>query len=135
MAIAEAVYGAFSGIVKPILDKFVPDAKDRLAAEQALANAVFAADLAQIGLNTAEAANTSIFVAGWRPGIGWVCGAAFAWQFVLQPFITYFLLVAGVNIPPMPILDWSQLSVVMTGMLGLAGMRSYEKINKQTPGA
>jgi hypothetical protein len=127
MAIAEAIYGAFSGIVKPILDKWIPDAKDRLEAEQTIMKAAFAIDLAQIGVNTAEAANPNVFVSGWRPFIGWTCGSAFAWQFVGEPVVTYVLLVSGVHVPPIPQLDWSQMSVVLTGMLGLGAMRSYDK--------
>jgi len=127
MAIAEAIYGAFSGIVKPLLDKWIPDAKDRLEAEQVIMKGIFAIDLAQIGVNTAEATNPNVFVSGWRPFIGWTCGSAFAWQFVGEPVLTYVLLVSGVTVPPMPILDWSQMSVVLTGMLGLGAMRSYDK--------
>jgi len=88
---------------------------------------IFAIDLAQIGVNTAEATNPNVFVSGWRPFIGWTCGSAFAWQFVGEPVLTYVLLVSGVTVPPMPILDWSQMSVVLTGMLGLGAMRSYDK--------
>ena len=83
--------------------------------------------LAQIEVNKAEAASGSVFKGGWRPFIGWVCGAAFAYHFVLQPFILFGVAVAGVSIPELPSFDMGSLMTVMMGMLGLGGLRSYEK--------
>jgi len=83
--------------------------------------------LAQIEVNRAEAASGSVFKGGWRPFIGWVCGAAFAYHFVLQPFILFGVAVAGVSIPELPSFDMGSLMTVMMGMLGLGGLRSYEK--------
>tara|TARA_R110000824_G_scaffold319004_1_gene506132 strand:+ start:129 stop:530 length:402 start_codon:yes stop_codon:yes gene_type:complete len=83
--------------------------------------------LAQIEVNRAEAASGSVFKGGWRPFIGWVCGAAFAYHFVLQPFIVFGVAVAGVAIPELPSFDMGSLMTVMMGMLGLGGLRSYEK--------
>jgi hypothetical protein len=83
--------------------------------------------LAQVEVNKAEAASGSVFKGGWRPFIGWVCGAAFAYHFVLQPFIVFGVAVAGVAIPELPSFDMGSLMTVMMGMLGLGGLRSYEK--------
>ena len=83
--------------------------------------------LAQIEVNKAEAASGSVFKGGWRPFIGWVCGAAFAYHFVLQPFIVFGVTVAGVEIPELPTFDMGSLMTVMMGTLGLGGLRSYEK--------
>ena len=83
--------------------------------------------LAQIEVNKTEAASGSVFKGGWRPFIGWVCGAAFAYHFVLQPFILFGVAVAGVAIPELPTFDMGSLMTVMMGMLGLGGLRSYEK--------
>ena len=83
--------------------------------------------LAQIEVNKAEASSGSVFKGGWRPFIGWVCGAAFAYHFVLQPFILFGVAVAGVSIPELPSFDMGSLMTVMMGMLGLGGLRSYEK--------
>ena len=83
--------------------------------------------LAQIEVNKAEAASGSVFKGGWRPFIGWVCGAAFAYHFVLQPFIVFGVTVAGVEMPELPTFDMGSLMTVMMGMLGLGGLRSYEK--------
>jgi hypothetical protein len=68
-----------------------------------------------------------VFKGGWRPFIGWVCGAAFAYHFVLQPLIVFGVTVAGVKIPELPTFDMGSLLTVMMGMLGLGGLRSYEK--------
>jgi hypothetical protein len=68
-----------------------------------------------------------VFKGGGRPFIGWVCGAAFAYHFVLQPFIVFGVSVAGVEIPELPTFDMGSLMTVMMGMLGLGGLRSYEK--------
>ena len=83
--------------------------------------------LAQVEVNKAEAASGSVFKGGWRPFIGWVCGAAFAYHFVLQPFIVFGVAVAGVAIPELPSFDMGSLMTVMMGRLGLGGLRSYEK--------
>ena len=83
--------------------------------------------LAQVEVNKAEAESGSVFKGGWRPFIGWVCGAAFAYHFVLQPLILFGVTVAGVQIPELPTFDMTSLMTVMMGMLGLGGLRSYEK--------
>ena len=83
--------------------------------------------LSQIEVNKAEASSGSVFKGGWRPFIGWVCGAAFAYHFVIQPFILFGVAVAGVQIPELPTFDMGSLMTVMMGMLGLGGLRSYEK--------
>ena len=83
--------------------------------------------LAQIEVNKAEAASGSVFKGGWRPFIGWVCGVAFAYHFVLQPFIVFVVAAAGIAIPKLPTFDMGSLMTVMMGMLGLGGLRSYEK--------
>jgi hypothetical protein len=83
--------------------------------------------LAQVEVNKAEAESGSVFKGGWRPFIGWVCGAAFAYHFVLQPFIVFGVTVAGVQVPELPTFDMGSLMTVMMGMLGLGGLRSYEK--------
>ena len=84
----------------------------------------------QIEVNKQEASNNSIFVAGWRPFVGWVCGSAFAWTFVLQPIVVAVAAAVGRPINPkdLAILDFSQIQPVLYGMLGLGAMRTYEKV-------
>ena len=126
--------GILSALIGPAIElagKFIAD-KDQ-AAKLAHELSTMAdkhsheALLAQIEVNKAEAASGSVFKGGWRPFIGWVCGAAFAYHFVLQPFILFGVAVAGVAIPELPSFDMSSLMTVMLGMLWLGGLRSYEK--------
>ncbi len=126
--------GILSALIGPATElagKFIQD-KDK-AAELAHSLSTMAdkhaqeAMLAQVEVNKAEAESGSVFKGGWRPFIGWVCGAAFAYHFVLQPFILFGVAVAGVTIPELPSFDMGSLMTVMMGMLGLGGLRSYEK--------
>lgn len=92
-----------------------------------------AIDLAQIEVNKIEAASSSVFVAGWRPAIGWIGAAAMAYQFLLYPVLLWgWAYMQGTGwipkelVPP-PVLDADQLWVILSGILGIAGMRSFEK--------
>ena len=121
--------GAVANVVSGVMDRFWP--KQMTEAEKASANlaileALKASDLAQIEVNKAEAAHASWFVAGWRPAVGWTCAAAFAYTFVVQPFMYSMLGLFGVKVP-LPILDMGALMTVLLGMLGMGGMRSWEK--------
>lgn len=122
---------ALIGPVTGILDKFIEDKdqKAALAHEIATMSERHAQELAkgQLEINKAEAASGSVFKGGWRPFIGWVCGVAFAYHFVLQPLIVFGVTAAGVKIPELPSFDMGSLMTVMMGMLGLGGLRSYEK--------
>jgi hypothetical protein len=90
-------------------------------------------DLAQIEVNKAEARHASMFVAGWRPAIGWIGVAALAYQFLIYPLSlwawTYLQGTGWIpkELQPPPLLDADQLWVMLSGILGIAGMRSYEK--------
>ena len=86
-----------------------------------------AIDMAQIEVNKIEAGSSSIFVAGWRPFIGWGCGSAFLYSAMFEP-IARFVAQVGFNYTgAFPQLDTNLTMQVMVGMLGMAGMRSYEK--------
>ena len=95
-----------------------------------------AASTGQIEVNKAEATNESLFVSGWRPAIGWSCALAFAWTFVIAPLVAYSATLAGWK-GSLPSLDLNQLMPVLLGMLGLGGMRTYEKVSgvKMKPGS
>lgn len=85
-------------------------------------------DIAQTEVNKAEATNPSLFVAGWRPAIGWVCAAALGYQFMLYPLLSWFAVaVLGTDKAP-PGLNMSELFPLIFGMLGIAGMRSFDKL-------
>jgi len=123
--------GALIGPVTGLLDKFIEDKdqKNALAHEIATMSEKHAQELAmaQIEVNKAEAASGSIFKGGWRPFIGWVCGFAFAYHFILQPILLFGTAAAGISLPPLPEFDMSQMMPVLLGMLGLGGLRTFEK--------
>lgn len=117
--------------ISNLLDKIVPDADERakLAHEIATMAERHAHELAlaQIEVNKAEAASGSIFKGGWRPFIGWVCGTAFAYHFVLQPLLIFLVALYGWEIPNLPDFDMASLMTVLGGLLGLGGLRTFEK--------
>ena len=88
----------------------------------------------QLQVNNEEARHASIFVAGWRPAVGWVCVLALAYQFIVYPLLIWGwngMQAAGwiaANLPPPPLLDVEALMVLVTGMLGIAGARTWEKL-------
>ena len=123
-----------SSLIEPvtgILDKFVEDKdqKAKLAHEISTMADRHAQQLAlaQIEVNKAEAASSSVWKGGWRPFVGWVCGTAFAYHFVIQPLAIFGLAAYGMEVPPLPDFEMSQLMTVLMGMLGLGGLRSFEK--------
>ena len=117
--------------VTGLLDKFIPDAdeRNRLAHEIATMSERHAHELAkgQIEINKAEAAHKSMFVAGWRPFVGWTCGVALAWHFVGQPLAVFVISYSGIEAPALPVFEMESLLTVLLGMLGLVGLRTFEK--------
>ena len=122
---------ALLGPATQLLDKFVEDKdkKNELAHEIATMAERHAQELAkgQLEINKEEAKHRSIFVSGWRPSVGWVCSIAMAYHFVLQPLIVFGVTIAGVAIPELPKFDMNSLMTVLMGMLGLGGLRTFEK--------
>jgi len=92
-----------------------------------------ATDLAQIEVNKVEAASSSVFVSGWRPAIGWIGVAAMGYQFLAYPLFQWgWKYLQAINwvpadMDPPPVLEADQLWVILSGILGIAGMRSFEK--------
>jgi phenylpyruvate tautomerase PptA (4-oxalocrotonate tautomerase family) len=119
------------GPVTGLLDKFIEDKdqKAALAHEIATMSSKHAQQLAlaQISVNAAEAASGSLFKGGWRPFIGWTCGLAFFYHFVGQPVAVFVMTVSGTEIPTLPEFDMGTLLTVLGGMLGIGGLRTYEK--------
>ena len=106
-----------------------PNARAKAAEEyqRALLDAAQKADADQRAANLAEAANPSVFVAGWRPAIGWVCALALGFQYLLRPLGTWAQGIWWPGLPPLPGLD-DALWQLMFGMLGMGSLRSFEKI-------
>lgn len=123
--------GALLGPATQLLDKFVEDKdkKNELAHEIATMAERHAQELAkgQLEINREEAKHRSLWVAGWRPFVGWVCGVALAYHFVLAPFIVFGVGIAGYQLPALPEFDMGSLMTVLMGMLGLGGLRTFEK--------
>ncbi len=113
-----------------LIDRLIPDEAGRerakLEMEAKLLEAANAANIAQMEVNKTEAGHTSIFVAGWRPFIGWCCGLALGFQFVGFPLASWIAASVGKPLPPAPTLD-GMLWELIFGMLGIAGMRTFEK--------
>jgi len=122
---------ALIGPVTGLLDKFIEDKdqKNKIAFELSTMAERHAQELAkgQLEVNKVEAASRSAFVAGWRPFVGWTCGVALAYHFVIQPLILFGVTVAGVEMSPLPAFDMDTLLTVLLGMLGLGGLRTLEK--------
>ena len=120
------------GPVTGLLDKFIEDKdqKARLAHDLATMADEHAQELAkgQLEVNKAEAAHKSLFVAGWRPAVGWVCVLGMFGNFITIPFSNFVLALIGIDIV-IPLVPLETMMPVLMGMLGLGAMRTYEKKN------
>lgn len=127
-----------AGPVLQIIDKLIPDPAAKAAAQleaMKLAQAgefkdidtQLQRDLAQIGVNQAEAASPDFFRAGWRPFVGWICGVGLAVQFLVGPLATWGSGLAGHPLA-FPSLDMGTLMTLLAGMLGLGTLRTAEKV-------
>jgi hypothetical protein len=115
-------------LAEPIIDALFETEAEKAEAKTKVMAAAHQMDLAQISVNLKEALHESIFVAGWRPFIGWVCGSALAYTYIGQPLLTYILIVSGVDVPELPKLSLGELMPVLMGMLGLGYLRTQEKM-------
>lgn len=136
------ISGLFTA-AQSLIERFFPDPEKKAAAQLQLltmqqngelAHLAAETDLAklQIQTNIAEASNTNVFVSGWRPWIGWVCGSAFAYSYLILPFLQFFVYTFGTElmvtqINQLPKLELADMMPVLFGMLGLGAMRSYDK--------
>ena len=121
-----------------ILDKIIPDpqvaAEAKLKAldmaqkgELAVLDADLRLALSQAEINKAEA-STDVFRGGWRPFCGWICGAGLCYTFLLRPLLPWVVHVFGLNVPPLPPIDSDALMALLFGMLGLGGLRTFERV-------
>lgn len=106
-----------------VINKIWPDKSAQEAAQLAAAVAIVQG---QIDVNKAEAASSSAFTSGWRPSIGWVCSLALFFQYVARPAVQWVGIVVGHPLPELPGID-DNLWQLMLGMLGLGGLRTFEK--------
>lgn len=132
------MWPALIPVLGSLMDKLFPDptaaAEAKLKVMQMAQNGDLAqldADLklatGQLDVNKAEAASSSLFVSGWRPFIGWICGGAFAFKFIVAPLLAFTMTALGHPIT-LPVLDFTEMSTILLGMLGLGGLRTVEKV-------
>ena len=123
-----------------LIDRLWPDATQAAEAKLELLKMQQTGELAQLAaeteiakgqleVNQAEAGSSNLFVAGWRPWIGWVCGVAFSYHFVVQPLLAFILAATGYPVT-LPTFNMDALYTVLLGMLGLGSMRTFEKYKK-----
>lgn len=126
-----AVITALVPALGTLVDRLIPDraAAERAKAdmEAALVKAANEAAMAQVEVNKIEAGHSSVFVAGWRPAIGWVCAAALAWAFIVAPVATWTMAALGVK-ETLPAIGTDNLFELVLAMLGLGGLRTFEKM-------
>jgi hypothetical protein len=113
--------------ISNILDKFIADKdlKERLRFE--LDAEIHRIAAMQLEVNKQEASHKSLFVAGWRPFVGWTCGFALCYHFILAPLLAFAFSFYYPNVS-LPEFDFTQLSTILMGMLGLGSLRTFEKI-------
>ena len=121
--------GPIMEIGKSLLDRFFPNEEERRKAEADFLKMAMDGELkqvvAQLEINAREAQHPSVWVAGWRPFFGWVGGLGFLYNAVVQPLLAWYGAAKGW--PAAPDLNMDLLWVVVTGMLGIGGLRTYEK--------
>ena len=133
MAIANLVAGLIGPILEPLIG-LIPNknarAEAREKAEAQIVTAMTGLVQGQLDINKEEAKHGSMFVAGWRPAVGWICGISLGWNFIVHPmllWIAFILPDIPIDLSTAPQLDTGELMTVLLGMLGLGGLRTYEK--------
>jgi hypothetical protein len=112
-------------LAKGVVSAIWPDKTEQEKAQLAAAVALVQG---QLSINQVEAANPSVFVSGWRPFIGWVCGCACAWNWIGLPITKAIIIAVGYKLDLAPA-SLTEMMPVLLGMLGLGGLRTVEKIN------
>lgn len=137
------MWTALIPVLGNLLDKLIPDPKAALDAKMEVMRMAQNGELAQLNadvqlaqgqmeINKVEAANASLFVSGWRPAVGWCCVAAFACKFIGGPLI--FVLSQWFGHPiTLPSFDFTEMSTILLGMLGLGGLRTIERVKGARP--
>jgi hypothetical protein len=120
--------GEVATLIDSVVKRVWPDATESEAARMKVVTMElqqeFQSRISQTDVNKAEAETGSLFIAGWRPAVGWVCVCGFAYT-VLHPWISWAANIRGIPLPPM--LDPEPLNTLLFGMLGLGAMRTVEK--------
>ena len=132
----QALIPQLAPIIGGVLDRFFPNKEKAAEAQRAIETALIdnsaQINLAQLEINKEEAKSRNIFVAGWRPFIGWTCGIALFWHYVGLQITTFFIAWFGYDVPVLPTFDMSSLMTILMGMLGMGGLRTFEKMKGLT---
>jgi len=120
------IIGTIIDLIKGPIDKLIPDKNKAAEMKHDIAMSLVNSDLAQMEINKQEAAHPSIFVAGWRPAVGWVCVAALAMNYLILPLGAWAAAIWYPEIE-LPSLDMSELMTLLFGLLGMGTLRSYDK--------
>jgi hypothetical protein len=132
------MWQALIPVIGNLIDKILPDPQAQSEAkiklmelaqqgELAVLDAETKLALGQMEINKAEA-TTDMFRGGWRPATGWVCVSGLVYQFLVQPILPWAVTIMGGSVPPLPAIDNETLMVLLTGMLGLGGLRTFERV-------
>lgn len=131
--LANAATGGIAGLlgqlVQPLIDQ-IPDPvqRDKAALQASVAAAALDVQMGQMQatVNNTEASSGSMFVAGWRPFVGWVLGASLAWGVVLQPALAFFVTIVGFK-SPLPVVNIELTMTLLPVLLGFGALRSFDK--------
>jgi hypothetical protein len=128
-----SIFGAIGTLAKDIRQAITGEISPEKKAEMEtkLLELEFMSAKAQTDINLEEAKNPNLFVSGWRPAVGWVCAFSLAWQFIGNPIFDWIIKLMGKNIVA-PVLDTGSLITVLFALLGLGGLRTYEKTKDST---
>ena len=125
MSLDVAGIGAVADLATTVVNKIWPDKSEQERQQLASALAIVQG---QLDANKVEAASPSVWTSGWRPGVGWICVAALAMQYVARPLISWIAAVSGHPLPVLPGID-ENLWQLLVGLLGLGGLRTFEKVS------
>jgi hypothetical protein len=131
-----SIFTGIGGLLKDIRAAITGklDPAQQLEIESKILELQSQAQSAQNQINLAEAAHPNLFVSGWRPFVGWVCGSGLAYAYILMPLLQWLVTVLGADMPPLPAINTGELVPLLTALLGLGGLRTIEKVQNVARG-
>lgn len=118
--------------INTIIEKIFPNAEDAQKAQAELSKLIQEADFKQMEINLAQSNSNNVFISGARPCIMWICGLIFCYNYLLQPLFIFILTLFDKQITALPVFKIDEILPVLLGMLGLGGLRTFEKIKGLT---
>ncbi len=120
------IIGGILKLVDKVVDKVIPDKGKAAEMKHEIAMTLVNSDLAQMEVNKEEAKHASIFVAGWRPAVGWVCVTGLAFNYIIAPLVNWGCAIWYPEVT-LPQLDADELTTLLYGLLGMGTLRTFEK--------